>query len=165
LVDDYWEQAWDSFPNSRDLLADTDRLGLFDLRGPRHPRHSYIYFVGISLTIPRYVLTEELSWKTSSNFTIVVITDVFETTATAAFDLELIWRVWGYLPDWRRFADHGSNNLDLLLAVITTIIQIPQIKNSSAYPWLTIFQLLRFYRVILAVPTMRPLLVRFNIAN
>ncbi|KAG9004060.1 calcium channel protein [Tulasnella sp. JGI-2019a] len=86
--------------------------------------------------------------------------DIFETTATVAFDIEMIWRVWGYLPNWRAFSESGGNNLDLLLAVITTIIQIPQIKTSSAYAWLTIFQLGRFYRVILAVPTMRPLLLR-----
>lgn len=77
-----------------------------------------------------------------------------------AFDFEIIWRIWGYLPDWRAFGDSGSNGLDLLLAVITTIIQIPAIRDSSVYKWLTIFQLVRFYRVILAVPTMRPLLVR-----
>lgn len=45
------------------------------------------------------------------------------------------------------------------LAAATATIQLPFIKNSSVYPWLTIFQLARFYRVILFVPRMRPLLV------
>lgn len=76
----------------------------------------------------------------------------------------MVWRVWGYLPNWRAFGEKGSDNLDFLLAVITTIIQIPIIKHSSVYAWLTIFQLLRFYRVILAVPTMRPLLVSSSLS-
>lgn len=75
----------------------------------------------------------------------------------------MVWRIWGYFPDWRTFSEKGSDNIDLLLAVITTIIQIPIIKHSSLYSWLTIFQLLRFYRVILAVPTMRPLLVSSHV--
>ena len=41
----------------------------------------------------------------------------------------------------------------------STIIQIPAIHNSTVYPWLTIFQLMRFYRVILEIPRMKPLLV------
>lgn len=88
--------------------------------------------------------------------------DTFELIATIAFDIEMVWRIWGYLPHWREFGEKGSDNLDLLLCVITTVIQIPIVKHSQVYAWLTIFQLLRFYRVILAVPTMRPLLVSFS---
>lgn len=71
----------------------------------------------------------------------------------------MIWRIAGYLPNWRGFNEKGVNWFDLFLAVITTIIQIPPIHNWQYYPWLTASQLARFYRVILAVPTMRPLLV------
>ena len=66
----------------------------------------------------------------------------------------------GSLPDWRSFWTHGSNIADLALAVITTIIQIPIIRDSPVYPWLTAFQLARFYRVILVVPRMRGLLAK-----
>lgn len=85
--------------------------------------------------------------------------DSFELVVTIAFDIEMVWRFSSYLPDWRAFGEKKANYLDLFLCLITTIIQIPVIKHSKWYPWLTIFQLLRFYRVILAVPTMRPLLV------
>ena len=82
-----------------------------------------------------------------------------EFAITIAFDAEIIIRFASYLPDWRDFFRKGRNLLDLVLAVGSTIIQIPPVRSSSAYPWLTIFQLLRFYRVILEVPRMKPLLV------
>ncbi|KAG9016762.1 calcium channel protein [Tulasnella sp. 427] len=86
--------------------------------------------------------------------------DSFELVATIAFDIEMVWRVVGYLPNWRGFNERGLNWFDLFLAVTTSIIQIPPIHGWKYYPWLTAFQLARFYRVILAVPTMRPLLLR-----
>lgn len=78
---------------------------------------------------------------------------------TFAFDLEIIVKILAALPDWRTFFVHGQNWLDIILAVGSSIIQIPVIKNSTVYPWFTLFQLARFYRVILEVPRMRPLLV------
>ncbi|KAI5121745.1 hypothetical protein M0805_009034 [Coniferiporia weirii] len=82
-----------------------------------------------------------------------------ELALTFLFDIDISWRFLAYLPLWRTFFDHGNNWLDLLLAVGSTVIQIPEIRNSGIYPWLTIFQLARFYRVILEVPRMRPLLL------
>lgn len=79
---------------------------------------------------------------------------------TIVFDIEIFVRVLSYLPDWRAFLGRGQNWLDLTLAIGSSIIQIPVIHNSSIYPWLTIFQLTRFYRVILEIPRMKPLLVR-----
>ena len=52
------------------------------------------------------------------------------------------------------------NCVDLFLVVATCIIQIPPIHNSSVYGWLTIFQILRIYRVIIAIPLTRNLLLR-----
>jgi hypothetical protein len=88
------------------------------------------------------------------------ILDKGELAITTLFDIEIIIRVLAELPDWRNFFIHGNNWLDLILAIGSTIIQIPAIHQSNVYPWLTIFQLARFYRVILEVPRMRPLLVR-----
>ncbi|KAF8752940.1 Ion transport protein [Rhizoctonia solani] len=65
---------------------------------------------------------------------------------TIAFDVDIIWRALGYLPQWRDFFMKKNNNLDLVLAIGSSIIQIPAIKHSEVYPWLTIFQLARFYR-------------------
>lgn len=57
----------------------------------------------------------------------------------------------------------GHNLLDLALCIGTSIIQIPIIRASEVYPWFTALQLMRFYRVILVVPRMKPLLVRCHL--
>ncbi|TFK68921.1 hypothetical protein BDN72DRAFT_646515 [Pluteus cervinus] len=82
-----------------------------------------------------------------------------ELTITIAFDFEIVLRILAALPDWRSFFRKPNNWLDLILAIGSSIIQIPVIHNSSVYPWFTILQLARFYRVILEVPRMRPLLL------
>ncbi|KAJ3558247.1 hypothetical protein NM688_g1042 [Phlebia brevispora] len=82
-----------------------------------------------------------------------------ELILTIVFDIEIFIRILAYLPDWRGFLARGQNWLDMTLAVGSSIIQIPIIHNSSIYPWLTIFQLTRFYRVILEIPRMKPLLL------
>ncbi|KAA1473328.1 hypothetical protein DENSPDRAFT_779605 [Dentipellis sp. KUC8613] len=82
-----------------------------------------------------------------------------ETVLTIAFDIEIVIRVVAHLPDWRSFFYKGNNWLDLVLAIGSSIIQIPAIFHSPVYPWLTIFQLARFYRVILEIPRMKPLLL------
>jgi hypothetical protein len=82
-----------------------------------------------------------------------------ELVLTFVFDAEIIIRVVAELPDWRVFFLRPTNLLDLLLATGSSIIQIPAIRDSQAYPYLTVFQLARFYRVILEVPRMRPLMM------
>ncbi|KAF9484619.1 high-affinity cell membrane calcium channel [Pholiota conissans] len=82
-----------------------------------------------------------------------------EIAITIAFDFEIGLRVLATLPDWRSFFQHGNNWLDTTLAIGSTIIQIPAIRRSTLYPWFTIFQLVRFYRVILVIPRMKPLLL------
>ncbi|KAJ7872310.1 Ion transport protein-domain-containing protein [Mycena olivaceomarginata] len=89
---------------------------------------------------------------------------VSELAITGAFDVEIILRVLAALPDWRAFFGFGGrggggNWLDTALAVGCSVIQIPAVQRSAVYPWFTIFQLMRFYRVILVVPRMKPLLL------
>jgi voltage-dependent calcium channel len=71
----------------------------------------------------------------------------------------MIWRFVAHLPEWRAFGREPVNWIDLMLAVGSSIIQIPAIHTSQAYAWLTVFQLARWYRVILEVPRMRPLIL------
>ncbi|KAJ7199602.1 Ion transport protein-domain-containing protein [Mycena pura] len=100
-----------------------------------------------------------------------------ELGLTLAFDVEILLRIAAALPDWRGFFGFGSaqrknllvakgamhspgqNWLDTALAIGASVIQIPAIQRSAVYPWFTIFQLMRFYRVILVVPRMKPLLL------
>ncbi|CAH6718527.1 calcium-channel protein Cch1p [[Candida] jaroonii] len=74
-----------------------------------------------------------------------------EASFTGIFFIEIILRFFLYLPNWRLFFKLKRNNFDLFLAVITTIIIIGPIKNKlgHAYYWLTIFQIMRGYRVVL----------------
>jgi len=86
---------------------------------------------------------------------------VAETVATVIFAVEIIVRFAISFPDWRSFFRKTTNNCDLFLAVATCVIQIPVIHNSGVYGWLTIFQIMRVYRIIIAVPVTRDLLVPF----
>ncbi len=88
------------------------------------------------------------------------VLDKGELILTIVFDIEIFIRVLAHLPDWRSFFYRGQNWLDTVLAIGSSIIQIPVVHRSTVYPWLTIFQLARFYRVILEIPRMKPLLVR-----
>ena len=87
-----------------------------------------------------------------------------ELALTFVFDIEIAIRVIAHLPDWRSFFYRGQNVLDLVLAIGSSVIQIPAIHRSEVYPWLTIFQIARFYRVILEIPRMKPLLVSHSVS-
>ena len=83
--------------------------------------------------------------------------DTSETAVTIALLFEIIIRL---AVDWRFFFYKPRNVVDFFLAIITTIIQIPKIHDSGQpYAWLTLFQILRIYRVVLAVPLTRDLIV------
>lgn len=75
------------------------------------------------------------------------------------FAFELIFRFALFFPHLRKFFAEKSNCFDLFLVIATSLIQIPAIHNSSVYGWLTVFQILRVYRIITAIPPTRDLLV------
>lgn len=80
-----------------------------------------------------------------------------ELGVTIVLLFEIILR---FVVDWRNFFRSTRNCADLALAVVTTVIQIPAIKNSGQpYAWLSIFQILRIYRVVLAVDLTRDLIM------
>ncbi|CAG8581095.1 8980_t:CDS:10 [Paraglomus occultum] len=83
-----------------------------------------------------------------------------ELAFTIAFAIEIIIRFAAYLPDWRLFFRKKKNVVDLTLAVVTCLIQVPLIKNSIAFPYLTAFQIARAYRIVIAIPRMRALLTK-----
>ena len=79
-----------------------------------------------------------------------------EVVVTALLDIEIVIRV---VANPRRFHRKFRNLFDLALAVITTIILLPPIHNSGqVYNWLTVFQILRVYRLVLAIPMTRNLI-------
>lgn len=83
--------------------------------------------------------------------------NVSEKVVTLFLLAEIIIR---FSVDWRHFFRVRRNCVDLALAIITAVIQIPIIHNSGQpYAWLTIFQILRIYRLVLAVPWTRDLIL------
>lgn len=82
--------------------------------------------------------------------------DVTETVVTLILLVEIGLR---FASDWRTFYRKRRNWTDLSLAVITCIIQIPLIKNSGRpYTILTLFQILRVYRIVLVFSVTRKLI-------
>lgn len=80
-----------------------------------------------------------------------------EIVMTLVLLAEIVLR---FASDWRAFHRKQRNLIDLILVVITCVIQLPPIKHSGrAYTVLTLFQILRVYRVILAFPVTRELIV------
>lgn len=82
-----------------------------------------------------------------------------ETGVTLILLIEIIIR---FGIDWRHFFQNKQNMVDLAIAIITTVIQIPAVKDSHggrAYAWLTVFQIIRIYRVVLSVPMTRDLIM------
>ncbi|CAI7660877.1 unnamed protein product [Penicillium glandicola] len=83
--------------------------------------------------------------------------DTTETVVTIILLVEIILR---FASDWRMFHRRRRNLADLLLVIITCIIQLPPISNSGrVYTVLTLFQILRVYRVVLAFSVTRKLIV------
>lgn len=82
-----------------------------------------------------------------------------ESGFTLLFFIEIVLRFVLYLPQWRAFFTLKRNCFDLFLAVITGIIIIGPIKEKlgHAYYWLTVFQIMRCYRVVLMLPLTRNL--------
>lgn len=82
-----------------------------------------------------------------------------EASYTILFLVEIIVRFCLHLPDWRLFFKLKRNRFDLFLAIITSIIIISPIKTKlgHAYYWLTVFQIMRVYRVVMATSYTRNL--------
>ena len=79
-----------------------------------------------------------------------------EIVVTLLLLLDIIVRL---AVDWRGFPTKNTNWVDLGLSIATAIILIPPIRKSGqAYAWLSIFQILRIYRIIIAVPVTKGLI-------
>ena len=119
--------------------------------------YGYSSWIWVVLALTSLVLQATRTVRISYTHALVLFYG--ELVITLAFDVEMALRILATLPHWRHFFEHGNNWIDGALAIGCTIIQIPAIRNSNVYAWFTIFQLARFYRVILVIPRMKPLLV------
>ncbi|GMM36430.1 Cch1 protein [Saccharomycopsis crataegensis] len=82
-----------------------------------------------------------------------------EMGVTYVLFFEIIMRFIVFLPHWRHFFCFKKNQFDLFLAIVTSVIVVPPIRESlgQVYNWLTIFQLARFYRVVASARLVRDL--------
>ena len=118
---------------------------------------SYTTWFWVALALASLVVQATVTAEMSPKHRQII--DITECVITLVFDVEIIVRIAIEFPEWRNFFLRFNNWLDLVVAVACTIIQIPVIRNSRVYPWLTLFQLARFFRVLLVVPRMKPLMV------
>ncbi|KAG0295245.1 calcium channel protein [Linnemannia gamsii] len=79
---------------------------------------------------------------------------------TIALAVDIIIRFLVCLPMPMEFFKSRKNIVDLFLATVTLLIQIPPIKNSHAYLYLTAFQVVRIYRPIIYIERLRSLIQR-----
>ncbi|KAF9125802.1 calcium channel protein [Mortierella sp. 14UC] len=79
---------------------------------------------------------------------------------TIAFAVDIIIRFMVCLPKPVDFFNSKKNLVDLFIAVVTLLIQIPPIKNSRFYVYLTVFQVIRIYRPIIYIERLRSLIQR-----
>lgn len=79
-----------------------------------------------------------------------------EIFVTSLLVFEIVLR---FCSDWRNFFKSSRNLIDLFLAIITVIILTPPIRSSPRlYAGMSIFQILRIYRVVLASALTRDLI-------
>ncbi|KAG2176472.1 hypothetical protein INT43_005712, partial [Umbelopsis isabellina] len=154
---------------AKPVLADNEEGWSFGEQGPnaRKPKRITRFQHIVKASNPIWVALVAvdllvMGWK---NFDMtpaeLALLDRCEFGFTMAFMLEALVRLISSLPDWRTFFAEPRNRTDFFIAVITCIIQIPPIHgNSIAYSWLTGFQILRIYRVLIAFPRMRAILSR-----
>ncbi|KAI0172029.1 Ion transport protein-domain-containing protein [Hypoxylon sp. FL1284] len=83
--------------------------------------------------------------------------NVNSVVITILLDVEIAFR---FAANWRAFHRTTGDLFDLFLALANTIIILPPIYSSGqTYSWLTIFQILRSYRVVMAISITRQLIV------
>lgn len=90
---------------------------------------------------------------------ITCLSDNAERAFTILLDIEVALRIAALGAEWSSYFASGRNCFDTFLAVVTTVIIIPVVQDTEVYRWLTAFALARWYRIILAIPPLRPLIV------
>jgi hypothetical protein len=141
----------------QDLVAEADKSEATRKRRSSGLRQTYEKTRWLWILVIVYgLVAQSMRHDTMSDATTSII-EVSETIVTLILAAEIIFRI---ISDWRDFPGHRQNWVDLGLAIITMVIQIPPIRNSGTlYSWLTIFQIVRIYRVVLAVPITRDLIL------
>ena len=127
-----------------------------DLRKDSHLKRAYDKTSWLWITIIVLDLAVMCLRSADMGSTRAAFIDNTERVVTIALVFEIIFR---FIADWRNFHRSYRNWVDLGLAIITAVIQIPPIHRSGQiYEWFTFFQIVRIYRVVLAVSLTRELI-------
>ncbi|CAG8601362.1 11080_t:CDS:2, partial [Dentiscutata heterogama] len=127
--------------------VETNRLGII----MKKIKYLFVFFIFIDLFIMG-CRTFDISPGTA------MFIDRAELVFTLILAAEIILRFFSYAPKYRFFFRSRANTFDLFLVLVTCFIQIPPIKSSNAYPYLTIFQIVRVYRIVVAIPRLKNVL-------
>lgn len=101
-------------------------------------------------------LQSTINVESSKNHDYVVRT--FELFTTCLLAIEIVSRFILYLPRVKLFISSPMNCIDTTLAVATVLILLPSVQSQPIlYGWLSIFQILRFYRITVAIGFIRDL--------
>lgn len=152
------KRTWKIFGSAnQDVSLHTERLNLLKKQNVFLKYYYKFEFIFVILIFVSLFVQCFRDFNMSNNMRHVLYR--FEASITGILLAEIVLRLGFHFPNWRLFFISRRNCYDLFLAVITTIIIIGPIKEKlgHAYYWLTIFQLLRFYRVVLATNITRKL--------
>jgi hypothetical protein len=116
---------------------------------------SFFYFGGFLVLFDLIFMCLRSFYATQETLEMI---DNAETAFTFVFAIEIITRMIG-ATNWITFWSTKRNLFDLFLVISTCVIQLPMIQDSWAYKYLTIFQILRLYRLFICIPRVRRLLV------
>ncbi|KAK8089123.1 calcium channel subunit cch1 [Apiospora hydei] len=134
------------------VVPDQDRLQRTSTLQKLYDKTSIIWVLLITLDLVTQAWRSSRMPESRATFIHVV-----EIIVTSLLDIEIAIRI---AANWRGFHRNYRNLFDLFLAVATTIIILPPIHNSGqVYAWLSGFQILRIYRVVLAIPITRKLIL------
>lgn len=123
-------------------------------RGYYYCRELPLFFIFVDLVIQCTISSEATEKDIQSSYN-------YQLFLTSILGLEIVLRFVLYLPRVKLFFSSPMNCMDLTLAVATGIILIPHIyAQKILYAWLSIFQIARFYRVVIAIGFVRDLWAR-----
>lgn len=121
----------------------------------------YHYCRDIPLIVIFVGLIAQCTISTNTSQSEILVVQRIEMVVTGILFLEILLRFAIYLPRIKLFFASVMNCIDITLAVATIIILIPPIRhNSVLYGWLSVFQIARFYRLVIAVGFVRDLWAR-----
>ncbi|KAJ3343634.1 calcium channel protein [Gonapodya sp. JEL0774] len=82
---------------------------------------------------------------------------IIGAVVTTLFDLELLLQFASHVPNSTDLLADRIFRLDLAVSVVATVSTIPTFRNERLYDYLTIFRILRTYRIVLFIPRVRNL--------